>query len=113
MKLLQHVEGSSPPRHRSIEVAAPTVGRALLNFGMGAAEARLAITGQTGITAASVVDAWRLVADSANHSADEHLIEDLDVFAGYIVPGVGFSIVGRPRNPARLYGLFHVAWSWS
>ena len=115
MKALQHVDGSSPPRHREVDIPAPAVGRALLNFGAppGSGEARTVVTGQTGIASTSTVMARRLIAATADHSADEHAGEDLDVDAGYIVPGVGFTIIGRPRNPARLYGQYHVAWTWS
>lgn len=112
MRLLQPLESASPLRFKVVEVAAPTTGRALLNFGAGTNEARVVVTGQAGISAQSVVSAWRLIAASADHTADEHAVEDLDVLAGYIVPGTGFTIVGRPRM-GRLFGAFNVAWSWS
>lgn len=111
MKVIAPVPGT-PSRFRQVEAAIPTAGRALLDFGAGSVEARVAITGQTGILATSVVQAQKLIAASANHSADEHLVEDLEVLSGFIVPGVGFTIVGRPRV-GRLFGAFNVGWSWS
>lgn len=77
-------------------------------------EARVVVTGQAGILSTSTVIARRIIAPSADHTADEHLVEDLDVDAGLIVPGVGFTIIGRPgRFAGRLFGIFNVAWQWS
>ena len=75
-------------------------GTATLDFGAfpGASDASVAVTGQAGSVAGSLVEAWLRPAASADHSADEHLIETLRVEAGYIVPGVGFTIYGINTN---------------
>lgn len=96
-------------------------GTALLDFGAfpGAAEASVAVTGQTGILSVSAVEAWVRVADSSDHSADEHRVEPLAVSAGAIVAGVGFTIYGRNTSElsshgigTRLYGKWNVYWVW-
>lgn len=71
-------------------------GTALLDFGAfpGASDASIAITGQAGILSNSFVEAWLLPADTADHTADEHLVETLRVVAGSIVAGTGFTIYG-------------------
>jgi hypothetical protein len=73
-----------------------TVGSAVLDFGAfpGASDASVAVTGQAGIVAGSVVNAWLVATASADHSADEHLIESVKVIAGNIVAGTGFTIYG-------------------
>lgn len=69
-------------------------GTATLDFGAfpGKSDASVAVTGQTGILAGSLVGAWLQPAATADHTADEHLVETLKIVAGSIVPGVGFTI---------------------
>lgn len=76
------------------------VGTVLLDFGAfpGAVSASVAITGQAGILASSLVEAWVLPLDTADHSADEHMMETLGVFAATIVAGVGFTVYGFNTN---------------
>ncbi len=98
------------------------VGTADLNFGAfpGDQDAEVAVTGQSSIVAGSVVNAWLRPAATADHSPDEHMVEDLRVFAANIVAGTGFTIYGRhdhvagdPGKSTKLYGVWKVAWSWS
>lgn len=74
----------------------PGSGTATLNFGAfpGASDASVAVTGQTGILAGSLVEAWIRPVDTIDHTADEHMLETLKVFAANIVPGTGFTIYG-------------------
>lgn len=69
-------------------------GLTTINFGAfpGASDASVTITGQAGILAGSVVDAWLVATSTVDHLADEHFIESIRVTAGNIVPGVGFTI---------------------
>lgn len=71
-------------------------GTATLNFGAfpGASDTSVAVTGQTGIVAGSLVEAWIRPVDNVDHSADEHMVETLKVFAASIVAGTGFTIYG-------------------
>lgn len=89
-------------------------GTASLDFGSfpGGSDASVAVTGQTGILAGSLVDAWLLPAATADHSADEHRVEELSVVAGNISAGTGFTIYGQTTGQ-RLYGVWNVAWVWN
>ena len=88
-------------------------GTATIDFGAfpGASDTSLAITGQAAIVAGSLVEAWIRPVTTADHLADEHWVEELDVTAGDIVAATGFTIYGRTRN-RRLHGLWTVAWAW-
>lgn len=88
-------------------------GLTTVDFGAlpGSPSAILAIVGQTLLTAFSAVDAWIVAADTADHSMDEHRIENLKVVAGNITPGVGFEIYVECVNGLQ-YGEFTVGWAW-
>lgn len=117
-------------------------GTADLDFGAfpGKSDASVAVTGQGSIVAGSLVEAWIRPVATADHTADEHMVETLKVFAGNIVASTGFTIYGfntsqlnepsqpsgadggslrAPLNPSntpkgtRLYGIFKVAWVWN
>lgn len=109
-------------------------GTATLDFGAfpGKSHASVDVTGQAGIVAGSLVEAWLRPEATADHSADEHMLETLKVVARDIVAGVGFTIHGvnssdlyetPPGSPnpqagqvgkgTRLYGQWSVAWAWN
>lgn len=105
-------------------------GKTTVDFGAfpGKSDASVAITGQAGIVSGSLVEAWIFPEATADHSADEHLVETIKVVAGNIVAGTGFTIYAvnsntlnesPPGNPqgagrgTRLYGLWSVAWCWN
>lgn len=71
-------------------------GTATLDFGAfpGKSDASVAVTGQAGIVAGSLAEAWIRPVDTVDHSADEHMLETLKVIAASIVAGVGFTIFG-------------------
>lgn len=97
-------------------------GTATLDFGAfpGASDASLAVTGQGTIAAGSLVEAWLRPVATADHTADEHMVETLKIFAAAIVAGTGFTISGvntsqlnEPTGKGtRLYGTWSVAWGW-
>lgn len=121
-----------------------TAGTAELNFGSwpGSAHATVAVADAT-ILGASRTEAWLLPAATADHTADEHLVENIRVIAGPPTAGVGFTIHGflpdrpgpaplfiaqrtnaggrsnvvpapvSPFKRARLYGRWSVGWRWS
>lgn len=72
-------------------------GTATLDFGAfpGGSDASVAVTGQSAMVAGSVVEAWLRPTTTADHTADEHLVETLLVMAGNIIAGTGFTIYGR------------------
>jgi len=106
-------------------------GTATLNFGAfpGSQEAKIVITGQTGILAGSLASAWVLPAATADHSIDEHLVDPVRVIVGNVVAGTGFTIYGYPADiqtfgsktlagglpdqQANLYGALNIAWCWN
>ena len=71
-------------------------GAVTLDFGAfpGASDASVTVTGQASILAASNVQAWIFPAATTDHTADEHIAETLQVFAGNIVAGTGFTVYG-------------------
>lgn len=99
-------------------------GTVLLNFGAhpGAMDATVDVTGQTGLVSTSEVDAWIQPVATAEHTVDEHCVEEIDVFAHYQADGTlrvrGFwspkhGPASRSNNGHRLYGNFNIGWAWS
>jgi hypothetical protein len=100
-------------------------GTATLDFGAfpGKGDASVAVTGQAGIVAGSLIGCWIRPVATADHTADEHMVESLAVTAATIVPGTGFTIYGfengvgphtaQPSTAHLLYGAFTIAWAWS
>ena len=88
-------------------------GQVSLTFGAfpGAPDANVVVTGQAGILAGSLVEAWIFPAATADHSVDEHWAEAPIVIAGNVVAGVGFTIYATPPNN-RSYGAWNVGWVW-
>jgi hypothetical protein len=74
-----------------------TVGSTTVNFGVfpGASDAKTTIMGQASIIAGSKVKAYLMATATADHSADEHWVETIEVAAGNIVPGTGFDIYAK------------------
>jgi hypothetical protein len=87
-----------------------STGTTTLDFGAfpGKSDTSTAVTGQASIVAGSLVEAWIRPVATADHTADEHMVETLKVVAGNIVAGTGFTIYGfntsqqnEPANPPR------------
>lgn len=77
-----------------------TSGATVVDFGAfpGASDTSVTITGQTGILAGSKVKAYIIATATADHTADEHWLETIDVKAGSIVAGTGFTIYAKNTN---------------
>lgn len=95
-------------------------GTTILDFGgfPGKSDASVDVTGQTGIVAGSLVEAWIRPVATADHTVDEHILETLKILAGNIVAGTGFTIYGvssrqGPGDGHRIYGNWTVAWAWN
>ncbi len=75
-------------------------GKTTIDFGAfpGKSDASVNITGQAAIIADSLVEAWLRPEATADHTADEHMVETLKVVAGNIVAGTGFTIYGFNTN---------------
>jgi len=112
-------------------------GTTTIDFGTfpGKSDTSVTVTGQASIVAGSLVEAWVRPVATADHLADEHLIESVKVIAGNIVAGTSFTIYGFNTSTVqetplgylssnqtraglagkgtRLYGLWTVAWVWN
>ncbi len=89
------------------------MGNATVDFGAfpGTAEARTTITGQSAILTTSSAHAWVRSEDSADHSAQEHSLEDFAVHTESLSAGNGFTIVVHPQiGPT--YGVYNISWAW-
>lgn len=90
-----------------------------LDFGAapGKTDASIAVASAT-IAAGSLVEAWLRPVATADHSADEHMVESFRVFAADIVAGVGFTVYGHStaqwggQQSHNIYGLWTCAWAW-
>jgi hypothetical protein len=71
-------------------------GTTTIDFGAfpGKTDATATITGQASILSGSLVEAWIFPVATADHTADEHMLETFKVFAGNVSAGVGFTIYG-------------------
>ena len=90
-------------------------GTADLDFGAfpGKSDASVAVTGQAGIVAGSLAEAWLRPVDTADHKADEHLLGQIEVKAGNIAAGTGFTVYGVSLDNTRSYGIWKIAWVWN
>ncbi len=75
----------------------------------------VAVTGQTGILAGSLVEAWIIPATTADHSVDEHVVDAPVIRAGNVVAGTGFTIyASAPRDgEGQYWGQWNVGWVWN
>ena len=93
-----------------------STGTTTVNFGSypGSNQTSAVITGQTGILTSSLVEAWLFPKVTADHSEDEHVIDDIKVTVPFstIVSGTGFTIQAFVPGKYRLYGLYTINWVW-
>jgi altronate dehydratase len=90
-------------------------GTAIADFGTWANrtdEVQIVITGQGSILGTSQLGAWPRLEATADHSIDEIRIEEIDVEAGNINVGTGFTIYIR-ATAGRVYGQYKIDWAWS
>ena len=92
------------------------VGTTEIDFGAhpGVNEASVAVTGQTGITTGSHVEAWVVGDDTTtDHTASDHKYFPAlaSLVCGTPTAGVGFTIYGRSVH--KLTGKFAVHYVWS
>lgn len=87
---------------------------ALLDFGSApyATETSLVVTGQAAILAGSLVEAWIMPATTADHSVDEHRVEQLRFSVTDVVAGTGFTIRATCDH-GTTWGRYNVGWVWN
>lgn len=90
------------------------VGQGVIDFGASVvSDAQLVITGQSGITLASLVEAYidPTQGATADHSVDEQIVEPIRIFCRDIVAGTGFTI-HAVADGVGAYGKFNITWVW-
>jgi hypothetical protein len=77
-------------------------GTSIVDFGAaGAPLATVTVTGQAALLAGSLVYCWIKPEATTDHSAGEHIVEDIKVVAADIVAGVGFTIYALSPGPLK------------
>jgi len=71
------------------------------------------ITGQASIVAGSLPEAWIRPVATADHLADEHIVDPPEICAADIVAGTGFTIHARSNNHLPHHGQYTVQWAWA
>lgn len=83
------------------------VGTAVLDFSTGRYDTSVAVADAT-VTGTTKVDAYIMVPDNdTGRFRDEYWVEALDVYAGNINPGVGFTMYAKV-NFGCAFGLFTI-----
>lgn len=85
-----------------------TQGTITANFGAGALDIAITVTGQSGITTANLVEAWPAVL--AND--DSPWVDQIQCWAGNIINGTGFTIYVKPNN-GNAIGSYTINWVWN
>lgn len=90
----------------------PQTGVATVSFGAGAQDAKVQVTGVTGLQSTSFVEAWPQVANND----DSPWVELLTAYAGNIVPDSGsggsFWIYAKP-DTGNAIGTYSICWVWN
>lgn len=86
-------------------------GLAVVDFGSGGKSIASVSVSAPAVTAQSVALVAVAAVATPDHSADEHLIEEIEARASACTPGVGFTIWARTGN-IKLFGRYSVAWVW-
>lgn len=83
-----------------------------MDFGTGKYDTSVAVTGQGGITTANLVEAWLSGVATSNNLADAGFVERIQVYAGDIVNGTGFTVYAFcPQG--RAFGQYVANWVWA
>jgi hypothetical protein len=93
---------------------ATATGTATIDFGTGANEASVAVTGQGGILITSKAEAYIMGDDtSTDHTANDHRYAAalIGLTCGTPSAGTGFTIYGRCTD--KINGKFTVRWVWA
>lgn len=91
-------------------------GQIVINFGAGSDRATVNVTGQAGILASSLCEAWidATAPATAEHTQDEHEMAaaGIGISCTAIVAGTGFTIVAASAVGI-VAGHFNLAWVWN
>lgn len=83
-------------------------GTATVDFGAGKTDVSAAVSAPT-ITGGQLVEAWLFPTATGTNTADNHWFDDLQITAGNVSAGVGFTVYAKCRT-GLAHGEFTVAW---
>lgn len=91
-------------------------GTTTVDFGAfpGIGDAFTAVS-DAGVGASSLAEAWLIPVATADHSAHEHMLEEIRVFAEPVA-GVGINIYCTDftkGQDAHVYGVWSIGWVWN
>lgn len=86
-------------------------GTTTVDFGTGGTDVTVSITGQSGITGASLAEAWAYPVATATNTADDTAYDDIEVIAYNVQAGVGFDILVK-SGTCLLHGQHTIGWVW-
>ena len=89
-----------------------TQGTATVDFGSKATDTSTTVTGQADILADSLAEAWVFPSATASNTADNHWVDDIEVVAGNVQEGTGFTIYAKCRT-GFAHGVFTIGWVWN
>jgi acetoacetate decarboxylase len=108
------VKGKDAQSYQGMIAGGPSTPRpsgiVTLDFGASNKTATAVVTGVGSISATSVVLVKMRIEDTADHIAEDLLVDPIRVEAFAIVPGVGFTIYGTMQN-APANGKYNVQWA--
>ena len=85
-----------------------TQGTTTVNFGTGKTDVSVFVS-DTSITASQLVEAWIFPSETASNTSDNHWVEDLQVVAGNIQNGSGFTIYAKCKT-GLAHGIYNVGY---
>lgn len=87
-------------------------GTTTVNFGSRETSVQVDVTGQTSILSGSLCEAWLFPALTATNQPDNHWFDDLQVTAGNVIAGTGFTITVNCKTGVS-HGEFNIGWVWN
>ena len=104
---ITNIKGDTGPQGQGFN----NVGTATLDFGNGAEQASVVITGQTNILSTSKIVLTLVAAATSNNLLEDVLYAKMSLLPGNIVVGVGFTIYGTALTEL-LFGQYTIQWTW-
>lgn len=90
-----------------------TQGQVEVDFGAGSVQTSVFVSGQDGITADCLVEAWMAVdVNYIGNTHTDHIDDDIIIRAGDIIPGSGFTIYATSLIGNRT-GKYLISWVWN
>lgn len=85
-----------------------TQGTTTIDFGGKSTDTSVAVSAPA-ITGGQLVEAWIFPSATANNTADNHWVDDIEVVAGNVQAGVGFTIYAKCRT-GFAHGVFNIGY---